>query len=171
MPIDPEKALGAELAGGASTWDHDKVILYHLAVGAGVPPTDPKELEYTYEKNLKVLPSFAVIPVFGAMGGVTSIPGLEFNLAMLLHGEQDLEVYGAIPTQAKVSNSGRVAALYDKGKAAVAVIEMATKDESGETLFVNRFTMFLRGEGGFGGDPGPKAGNLPPERDADRSRR
>ncbi len=167
MPIDPEKALGAELAGGTSTWDRDAVILYHLAVGAGVPPTDPKELEYTYEKNLKVLPSFAVIPVFGAMGGVTSIPGLEFNLAMLLHGEQDLEVYGAIPTQAKVSNSGRVAALYDKGKAAVAVIEMATKDESGETLFVNRFTMFLRGEGGFGGDPGPKAGNLPPARDAD----
>ena len=167
MPIDPEKALGAELAGGTSTWDRDKVILYHLAVGAGVPPTDPKELEYTYEKNLKVLPSFAVIPVFSAMGGVTSIPGLEFNLAMLLHGEQDLEVYRAIPTQAKVSNSGRVAALYDKGKAAVAVIEMATKDESGDTLFVNRFTMFLRGEGGFGGDPGPKAGNLPPERDAD----
>jgi acyl dehydratase len=167
MPIDPEKALGAELAGGSSTWDRDQVILYHLAVGAGVPATDPKELEYTYEKNLKVLPSFAVIPVFSSMGGVASIPGLEFNLAMLLHGEQDLEVYGAIPTQAKVSNSGRVAALYDKGKAAVAVIEMATKDESGETLFVNRFTMFLRGEGGFGGDPGPKAGNLPPERDAD----
>jgi acyl dehydratase len=167
MPIDPEKALGAELAGGASTWDHDKVILYHLAVGAGVPATDPRELEYTYEKNLKVLPSFAVIPVFGAMGAITQIPGLKFNLAMLLHGEQDLEVYRAIPTQAKVSNSGRVAALYDKGKAAVAVIEMATKDESGDTLFVNRFTMFLRGEGGFGGDPGPKAGNLPPEREPD----
>jgi acyl dehydratase len=167
MPIDPEKALGAEVAGGTSTWDQDKVILYHLAVGAGVPATDPKELEYTYEKNLKVLPSFAVIPVFGSMGAITQIPGLDFNLAMLLHGEQDLEVYKVIPTQAKVSNSGRVAALYDKGKAAVAVVETTTKDESGETLFVNRSAMFLRGEGGFGGDPGPKAGNLPPERKPD----
>jgi hypothetical protein len=45
------------------------VILYHLGLGAGVPATDAKELEYTYEKNLKVLPSFAVIPAFGSMGG------------------------------------------------------------------------------------------------------
>jgi acyl dehydratase len=27
--------------------------------------------------------------------------------------------------------------------------------------------MFMRGEGGFGGDPGPKAGNIPPEREPD----
>ena len=47
------------------------------------------------------------------------------------------------------------------------VVETTTKDESGETLFVNRSSMFLRGEGGFGGDPGPKAGNLPPEREPD----
>jgi acyl dehydratase len=34
-------------------------------------------------------------------------------------------------------------------------------------LFTNRFSLFLRGEGGFGGESGPKAGNKPPERDPD----
>ena len=34
-------------------------------------------------------------------------------------------------------------------------------------LFVNRFSLFLRGAGGFGGDSGPKAGNVAPERAPD----
>ena len=102
MPIDPAKALGAELGEGENSWTQDDVILYHLGVGAGVPPTDPGELEYTYEKNLKVLPSFGVIPVFGAMGGLASVEGLSFNFATLLHGEQDITLHRPIPSQAKV---------------------------------------------------------------------
>jgi acyl dehydratase len=39
--------------------------------------------------------------------------------------------------------------------------------DSGEALFTNRFSLFLRGEGGFGGEPGPKAGNKAPEREPD----
>lgn len=167
MPIDPAKALGATIEGGKFTWDRDRIILYHLGVGAGVPPTDPNELAYTYEKNLKVLPSWGVIPAFAGVGGLGAVPGMQFNPALLLHGEQDLEILKAIPTQATVSTSGRIAAIYDKGRAAVAVLETATKDGDGETLFVNRFALFLRGEGGFGGDPGPKAGNEAPERAPD----
>jgi len=44
MPIDPSKALGAELGSGSYEWDRDQVILYHLGLGAGVPATDPGEL-------------------------------------------------------------------------------------------------------------------------------
>jgi len=167
MPIDPSKALGAKTGEGTSEWTRDQVILYHLGVGAGDPPTDASELEYTYEKNLKVLPSFGVIPVFGSMGGLGAIPGLEFNFAMLLHGEQDLEIHQPIPPEAKVTNRGELKEIWDKGKAALVVLEIVTSDESGAPLFTNRFSLFLRGEGGFGGEPGPKAGNKPPERDPD----
>lgn len=167
MPIDPKKALGAELGEGSYAWTADDVILYHLGVGAGVPPTDPGELEYTYEKNLKVLPSFGVIPVFGAMGGLGGVEGLSFNFAMLLHGEQDITLHQPIPAEAKVVNKGRVAELWDKGKACLCVLEVETRLESGEPLFTNRFSLFLRGEGGFGGEPGPKAGNEKPDRAPD----
>ncbi len=167
MPIDPKKALGAKLGEGSYSWTKDQVILYHLGVGAGVPATDPGELEYTYEKNLKVLPSFGVIPVFGALGGLGSAPGLVFNFAMLLHGEQDIQIHQPIPTEATVTSSGEIAELWDKGKAALVVLEVKTRDEANKPLFTNRFSLFLRGEGGFGGESGPKAGNLPPERTPD----
>ena len=108
MPIEPKKALGAKLGEGSYSWTKDQVILYHLGVGAGDPATDPRELEYTYEKNLKVLPSFGVIPVFGAMGGLGTTPGLSFNFAMLLHGEQDIEVHQPIPPEATVTSAGEV---------------------------------------------------------------
>ena len=167
MPIDPSKALGAELGEGQYTYSKDDVILYHLGVGAGVPATDANELEYTYEKNLKVLPSFGVIPTFGAMGGLGGVPGLEFNFAMLLHGEQDLEIHQPIPPEATITNRGKLAEIWDKGKAALVVLQVDSTDESGKPLFTNRFSLFLRGEGGFGGESGPKAGNKRPERDPD----
>ena len=168
MPIEPDKALGYAFPSAKSSYHQDKVILYHLGIGAGVPATDPGELEYTYEKNLKVLPSFGVIPIFGAMGGVMGgVPGLKFNPMLLLHGEQDIEIHRTLPVAAKLESEARIAGLYDKGKAALAVLEVATKEEGGAPLFTNRFSLFLRGEGGFGGERGPDIGNEPPERKPD----
>jgi len=167
MPIDPSKALGHELGQGTGSWTQDDVILYNLGIGAGNPPTDANELEYTYEKNLKAVPSFAVIPTFGSMGGIGGVPGLEFNFAMLLHGEQEIILHKPLPVEAKVTTTGRVAELWDKGKAALCVLEVDTADEDGEPLFTNRFSLFLRGEGGFGGESGPGPANVRPDRDAD----
>lgn len=169
MPIDPSKARGAQLPAGEASYTEDQVILYHLGlgIGAGSAQTDPNELEYYFEKNLKLLPSFAVIPVFGAMGGLGKVPGMDFNFAMLLHGEQDIQIHKPLPTAQKLQISGSIPEIYDKGKAALVIMESIAKDESGEDLFTNRFSLFIRGEGGFGGDSGPKAGNKAPERAPD----
>jgi acyl dehydratase len=154
-------------------WEVDDVILYHLGVGAGVPPTSPGELEYTYEKNLKVLPSFVVVAggrrramVSGGGGGL-NLPGIEFNMTQLLHGEQDIEIHKTLPTSAETRARGRIADVFDKGKAALVVTEYENLDEAGEPLFTTRASLFIRGEGGFGGPSGPKVGNTPPERDPD----
>jgi acyl dehydratase len=171
MPVDREKAVGASLGERESGWEPDDVILYHLGVGAGVPPTEPGELEYAYEKNLKVLPSFVVVAggrrprAPGAQS--FKIPGIEFNLAQLLHGEQDIEIHTTLPTSATTVMKSRVADVFDKGKAALVIIENEVTDDSGDRLYTTRMSAFIRGEGGFGGPSGPKPGNQPPEREPD----
>jgi acyl dehydratase len=133
-----------------------------------VPATDPKELEYTYEKNLKVLPSFAVIPAFSSMGGIGNVPGMQFNFAMLLHGEQEVILHKPLPVEAKLETSAHIPEIYDKGKAALVIMEATAKNAADDQpLFTNRFSLFIRGEGGFGGDSGPKVGNVAPERAPD----
>lgn len=169
MPIDVDKALGAELPEGKSSWGPDDVILYHLGVGAGVPATDPNELAYCYEQNLKVLPSFGVCPVFGTLLGMMAVPGIKVNPMMILHGEQDIEIHKPIPTQADATHRARVTDIFDREKGALIVVEAATTDDKGEPLFTNRFSAYVRGEGGWGGERGPRPGNLPPEREPDRS--
>ena len=167
MPIDVANVAGAELPPGESSWGPDDVILYHLGLGAGVPPTDPGELEYCYEQKLKVLPSFGVVPVFGTLMSILSVPGMQVNPMMILHGEQDLEIHKPIPTEAAVSHTARVTDIFDRVKGASVVVEARTRDASGEPLFTNRFSTYIRGEGGFGGERGPRPGNLPPEREPD----
>jgi len=169
MPIDVAKAMAAvmpEIEGG---WTQDQVILYHLGIGAGMDkPTDAKELEYTYEKNLKAMPTFGVIPVFEAMGsGMAGTPGIEINFMLVLHGEQDIEIHKPIPVAAKVVSRSRVANIFDKGKAALIIVEVETSERGGDKLFTNRFSIFARGEGGFGGEAGPKPGNEAPDRAPD----
>ncbi len=166
MPIDRDKALAHVFPAGEGSYSKDDVILYALGVGAGNPPMDPNELEYTYEKELKVIPSF----VSTAGGGGSSffgVPGLDFNPAMMLHGEQDVEIHRPLPPEAKLEGQSSIVDIYDKGKAALLVFQIETREQGGEPLFTNRMSLFLRGEGGFGGESGPKAGNVAPEREPD----
>lgn len=157
MPIDTSKALNHHLPVCDWSYGPDDVILYHLGLGAGVDPTNPVELQYTYEAGLKVLPTFGVLPAFASLAAISNVPGLEFDPRLLLHGEQDIQVHRPLPQHARVRSVSRIAEIWDKGAAAVAVVETETSSEEGEQLCTNRFTLFLRGEGGFGGEAGPDA--------------
>jgi acyl dehydratase len=168
MPIDLDRTVGAELAGGTFSWGEEDVILYNLGVGAGDPPDDPAELKYAYEADLHAVPTFGTIPPFAIMMSLGAVEGLEMDLSRVLHGDQTLTVHAPIPTSGTVTQSGRVVDVYDKGKGALILLEIvSTLENTGEVLFTNRSGVYVRGEGGFGGEPGPSAGNLAPDREPD----
>jgi acyl dehydratase len=148
MPIDVGKVIGARLPDLETSWDETKVILYHLGVGAGDPPTSETELSYCYEPNLKVLPSFATIPPFEAMAHVPGLDGIDLNPMMLLHGEHEIEIHRPLPVAATVQTVSHISRVEDKGKAALIVVESVSSDKAG-SLFTNRASIFARGEGGF----------------------
>lgn len=161
-------AVNLEVVGkrlGTSTFEYSEkdVMLYALGVGAG-----PEDLQFVYEKDLKVLPTFAVIPAFPALFSMGTV--MEINPLMVLHGEQRIELHGPIPTSGKLTTTPVIRAIYDKGKGALLVVDAETVDEKGKLLFVNTFGAFVRGEGGFGGERGPSGPrNVPPERPPDKT--
>ncbi|MDH6628700.1 acyl dehydratase [Streptomyces sp. LBL] len=170
MPIDAAQALGAEPRTGEIAWDHKDVQLYHLGVGAGIPATGPDELRYTLESRLHVLPSFATVAGAGSPGviGGLSMPGVDVDLARVLHGGQALTLHRPIPAQGAATATSRIAAVYDKVKAAVLVMRTEVTDADGP-LWTNDAQIFVRGEGGWGGDRGPSTRPEPPTGEPDRT--
>lgn len=173
MPIDLAKAKAAVLPPIEHRYDERDVIFYALTVGAcAQDPSNPKELKFCYENSsegLAVLPTFGVIPPFRALAAVFGVPGIEVNPLMILHGEQYLEIrHHPIPTRGVLRSTPRIQNIYDKGKGALILLDTVTVDEKGQEIFFNTFSLFVRGEGGFGGERGPDPGNNPPERPPDR---
>ncbi|MFE9834485.1 MaoC/PaaZ C-terminal domain-containing protein [Streptomyces sp. NPDC005551] len=164
MPIDAAKAVAAEPRTAEIAWGHKDVQLYHLGIGAGVPATDPGELRYTLESRLHVLPSFATVAGAGSPGviGGLSMPGVDVDLAQVLHGGQSVALHRPIPAEGSALATSRIAAVYDKGKAAVLVLRTEARDAEGP-LWTNDAQIFVRGEGGFGGDRGPSTRLEAPE--------
>lgn len=148
-----------------------EVALYALGVGAGADPVNAADLPFVYELHgagFKVLPTFAVLFSTPVFFDVLNLPGVRLNPMMLVHGEQELTLFGALPSEAVVTSQPRLAGMYDKGSGMVLVIDSESVDAQGQRLAVNRYSLFLRGLGGFGGDRGPAATPVtPPERPPD----
>jgi acyl dehydratase len=167
VPINPDAATGEWGDWAERSWTSKDALLYAVGVGAG---TD--ELTFTTENSegvaQRVLPTFAVI--IGVGGGAMSDLG-SFNRAMLVDGGRAIEWHGEIPPEGRLRARRRVTGVYDKGSGAVIASESEAEDAaSGAPLFRLRSHVFIRGEGGFGGDRGPSGPrNVPPDRPPDRA--
>ncbi len=140
-------ALGKPIGPVTKDYHWKDTVLYALGVGAGF-----EEIEFTYEKNLKVLPSFAIAAVFDLF--FLFCTEANVDLAGILHGEQQLTFHHPIPTEGTLKTTGQLTHYYDKGKdkGALVVGESDTWHSNGKKLFTSRMTMFARRDGGFGGE-------------------
>ncbi|KAI4869559.1 NAD(P)-binding protein [Hypoxylon rubiginosum] len=168
-----KKAIAAKSPETEFTYTDRDSMLYNLGVGA-----KRTELSYVFEgaEDFQVLPTFGVVPQFDASMPFSFdevVPN--FSPMMLLHGEQYLEIKKyPIPTAARTRNLAKLIEVVDKGGAAVLKSGVTTVNaETGEELFYNEATVFLRGCGGFGGQKKPAdrgaatAVNKPPARHPD----
>ena len=163
MPINPDEAIGAEVAAVDFAWTESDVLLYHLAIGA-------TDLSYTLETaGLQVLPSFAVVaPTFHMTDPPPlDLPGCDIDLAQVVHGSQSVSVGAPLPTAGSARLTTRITDVWDKGKAAVIWQEGTAVSPAGEELWRVRSSIFVRGEGGWGGDRGSSSPIEVPDREAD----
>ncbi|TNH27992.1 enoyl-CoA hydratase [Micromonospora orduensis] len=151
------------------SWTSKDALLYALGVGAGLG--DPlRELEFTTENSegveQKVLPTYglviAQIPPARSIG--------DFDRANLVLAEQYVELHRPLPVCGTVITSSTVTGMYDKGADALVRFESVAVDPAtGEPVITTRSGMFIRGEGGFGGDRGSSMPWSPPNRTPDHT--
>ncbi|MFC7502484.1 MaoC/PaaZ C-terminal domain-containing protein, partial [Nocardioides sp. GCM10030258] len=178
MPIDPSVAIGADLGARTFSWTESDVLLYHLGIGAGMRAGDnvnPVALRSTLDNAaLQVLPSFGVVaPTFHETDPPPlDLPGCDINLAQVVHGSQSISVSGPLPTSGTATIRTTLTDIWDKGKAAVIwqeAVATSGTDGSGEELWRVRSSIFVKGEGGWGGDRGTSEPVVVPERAPDHT--
>ena len=144
------------------TWKD--AALYALSVGAGFG-----ELEYCYEKKLKILPTFTMASIFDMFFMSARQAGA--NLQGILHGEQDLIFHSHVPENGRITTTGKITNIYDKGKDRGALIIAETETLHSETgrLMTGQLKIFSRFDGGFGGQDAPKSTFIFPDNQPDVS--
>ena len=155
------------------TYTDRDVILYNISLGA--KRTD-LPLVYENDSNFQVLPTFGIVPTYFSSAPYSLKDILpNFDMRMLLHGEQYLEIKQfPIPTSGTLKTTTTLLEVVDKGPAALVRRGATTTDASGTPVFYNESVSFIRGSGGFGGqrkgaDRGAAtAENKPPSRKPDR---
>jgi acyl dehydratase len=161
MPLNSD-AVGTTTDPVEVSWTSKDALLYAVGIGAGVDV-----LGFTSENTSgvpqRVFPTFPVVIGAGAGGlGAAMAKIGTFNPAMLVHGQQAVTLHREIPPDGTAALTSKIAAMYDKGKAAVVVFE-ATAVSDGQPLYTTTMSAFIRGEGGWGGDRGPSGPqNEPP---------
>ena len=127
-------------------------MLYALGIGVGDRPEDPRDLQYVYERGLKMFPS--QVNVICHPGGWIQDPAFEVDWVRLLHGEQSYEIHQPLePGKTYIGRYG-ITGVLDKGagKGALMFLRKELREKGLDTIVSTvTSTYFLRGDGGGGG--------------------
>lgn len=161
MPTaDPRHLLGYEFSATTFTITERDAILYALGVGMHADDGAPARLAYLYERapgGLKTLPTYAAALGFDFLQRMEGLPDFEFEWVNLLHGHHQLEILQPIPPTATLTNRAIIREIWDKGSGTLMNVDVETAGADGTPYARNRYGLFVRGLGGYGGERGPKA--------------
>ena len=114
MPLDPEKLLALRIPDVEHTYGPRDCILYALGLGLGQDPLNAEELAFVYEKNIKALPTFAVMQAYAAYW--LRLPDIGVTWEKVVHGEQGLKLHAPVAPQGTVIGRTRILDVVDKGE-------------------------------------------------------
>ena len=157
MAFDPHTLLNWKFPDIEHSYTEKDSMLYALGVGCGSDPGEEDDLKYVYEQGLVALPTMAVVLAYP--GNWLESKESTADYSKVLHGEQYLTLHRPIPPSGTVIGRGRIVDLLDKGKdkGAVLYAERTLIDKaSGQPIATMTSAAMLRGDGGFGGNPGPQ---------------
>ncbi|MES2360671.1 MAG: MaoC/PaaZ C-terminal domain-containing protein [Pseudomonadota bacterium] len=147
-----EKILGLKFPELEYTATPRDAMLYALGIGVGDKPEDAGDLQFVYEKELKMFPS--QVNVICHPGGWIMDPALEVDWVKLLHGEQGFEIHRPMGAGKTYTGRYKITGVLDKGPGKGALLFMRKElREKGDDTLVSTVdsTYFLRGDGGSGG--------------------
>ena len=154
MPIDVAAALSAKPTVQRLQWTERDVLLYHLSIGAGSDPTDLTEQRWVYERDLQVLPTFAMVAGKGISApstpNTTALPGIDVPPAKLLHAGQKLVIHCPVAAGDSAIVTTRMTNVLDRGRASVIEMESLAMTASGEPYWTSRTSIWAKDEGGHG---------------------
>ncbi|MDO9438593.1 MaoC/PaaZ C-terminal domain-containing protein [Hydrogenophaga sp.] len=152
MAIDPQR-LKALVLPEVEQHYHARDAMFH-ALGVGYHPDAAGELDFVYEKNLKVAPSLALTLCVRSLS--TMDLGIDFR--KVVHAAHALHVHAPLPSEATLVCRTRIAEVWDLGadKGAQLELDRELRDKAnGEHIATSRMTVLCRGDGGFGGEAPP----------------
>lgn len=157
-----KQALGFVTEEISHPYKWEDVALYALSIGA-----KREDLDFIYEsRGPLVYPSYAVIPAYKASFAAWKVIG--GNPLGIVHHAQRLTIHKTFEGSGKLFSQAKVVGVYDLKRMARAVIEVTTRDESGNSICDTEFSIIFRLDGNFGGNPPPRrVSNKPPSRDPD----
>jgi acyl dehydratase len=156
VPIAYEKLLNWKIPEVEQRLTRRDTILYALGVGLGSDPCDPGQLRFVYEKDLRALPTMAV--VLGYPGPWHAHPELGITRSAVVHAGQSFRIHRPLPVEGDIVGATRVTGVFDKGagRGAIILTECTVREKaSGELLCTLGSATFCRADGGFGGPSGP----------------
>ncbi len=155
--INYPQLLDYRVPEGRQTLSPRDAAFYALSVGLGQDPLDPRQLRFVdFTRPLPALPFQAVVLAPHGFWMADSQTGIDAVRAV--HGEQSMTFHAPLPVEGEVIGRSRIANVIDKGegKGALLYMEKELLDAaSGKLLATLESTLFLRGNGGFGGPAGP----------------
>jgi MFE-2 hydratase 2 N-terminal domain len=113
MAIVYDKLIALNIPEVEHSYTEKDAILYALGLGLGQDPTRADELAFVYEKNLKVLPTFAVMLAYPGFWARDLDSGIDW--VKLVHGEQALTIHRPLAPRGTVTGKTRVVDIVDKG--------------------------------------------------------